>query len=385
MTYRYLLSSFSAIACAFLSLLSSCQIQPPTLDPINDLVEEGRRQFAPDARTAVFDVEVVPEGNVYRLRGECDAYEAKKWLLARLDEAGIEYTDSLTVLPDPALGMRHQGLVRISVANLRARPSHAAEMVTQTLLGAPVTVLKQQRGWSYVQLPDRYIGWVETQSLRLFTPSEMDSLERLEKIVFRETHGYAVDDHGNPVSDLVAGNVLVYLGEQEGRCRIAYPDGRLGWIASDAAVRPDSLRGDPVLFPERLVQTARGFMGIPYLWGGTSTKGMDCSGFTKTVYALNGVMLPRDADQQSRAGAVVDSTGQFDRLIPGDLLFFGTPASDSLPERIVHVALWLGKGEYIHASGDVHVSSVSVNSSLFDAYNRNRYIRSVRIRPHGNN
>ena len=374
---------FSAIVCAFLSLLSSCQLQPPASDPIYDLIEEGRQLFAPDARIAVFAVEVVPEGNVYTLRGECDADGAKTWLLARLDEAGIEYTDSLIVLPDPDLGASYLGLVRISVANLRARPSHTAEMVTQTLMGAPLTVLKQQRGWSYVQLPDRYLGWVETESLRLFTRTQMDSLERLEKIIFRETHGYAVDDHGNPVSDLVAGNMLVYLGEQDGRCRIAYPDGRLGWIASDAAVRPDSLRSDPALFPERLVQTARGFMGIPYLWGGTSTKGMDCSGFTKTVYSLNGVMLPRDADQQARTGTVVDSTGQFDRLIPGDLLFFGTPASDSLPERIVHVALWLGKGEYIHASGDVHVSSVSLNSSLFDAYNHNRYIRSVRIRPAG--
>ena len=107
---------------------------------------------------------------------------------------------------------------------------------------------------------------------------------------------------------------------------------------------------------ENLVKTSKRLMGVPYLWGGTSFKGIDCSGFTKTVYFLNGIVLPRDASQQVSVGETIDKSSNWSELKAGDLLFFGEKREDG-SERVVHVAMWLGNGEYIHASDKVKVSN----------------------------
>jgi cell wall-associated NlpC family hydrolase len=123
-------------------------------------------------------------------------------------------------------------------------------------------------------------------------------------------------------------------------------------------------------------------MGVPYLWGGTSSKGVDCSGFTKTIYFMNGKILPRDASQQVYAGELVDENKNFDQLRPGDLLFFGYAATDSTQERITHVGMWIGDNQFIHSPGleaRVKISSVDPESEYYDAYNLNRYIRTKRM------
>jgi len=121
-------------------------------------------------------------------------------------------------------------------------------------------------------------------------------------------------------------------------------------------------------------------LGVPYLWGGTSTKGMDCSGFTKTVYLMNGYVIPRDASQQITAGNDVDPQLELKNLQKGDLMFFGRKATDSTRQRVTHVGIWLGnnEGEFIHASGRVKIGSIDPESSFYDEFNRNRYLGSRR-------
>ena len=127
---------------------------------------------------------------------------------------------------------------------------------------------------------------------------------------------------------------------------------------------------------ELLEKYARDFLGSPYLWGGTSTKGMDCSGFTKTVYLLNGFIIPRDASQQIHAGEVVDEHLNFEGLEKGDLMFFGTKATDNNEQRVTHVGIWLGngKGEFIHSASKVRLSSIDPESKYYDEPNKNRYL-----------
>ena len=98
------------------------------------------------------------------------------------------------------------------------------------------------------------------------------------------------------------------------------------------------------------------------------------------VYLMNGFIIPRDASQQVNAGQTVDKKLDFSDLKKGDLLFFGTKATEEKKQRVTHVGIWLGNGkqEFIHASGNVHISSMDSTQTNYDAFNRNRYLKSKR-------
>ena len=117
---------------------------------------------------------------------------------------------------------------------------------------------------------------------------------------------------------------------------------------------------------ENLVKTSRKFMGLPYLWGGTSAKAIDCSGFSSSIYFMHGILLQRDASQQTKYGKVVDIEADFSKLEIGDLLFFGRKANDSLKERVTHVGMYIGGTQFIHASGKVRISSVDSTHADYD-------------------
>ncbi|RAJ95708.1 SH3 domain-containing protein [Larkinella arboricola] len=347
---------------------------------IDQIVEAVRKQYAPDKRVAIFNVEADSLGN---LTGFTNLPEAKQALLNQLKAADRPVVDQIQLLPSPVLGEKVFAIVNVSVANLRSNARHSAELATQALLGMPLNVLDKDRNWYQVQTPDQYISWTDSGALQLMTRVDYEQWQAAEKIIYTSPVGFVYSEsskRSQTVSDIVAGDMLALVSEQRQCYQVRYPDGRTGYVPKRDAQRLDRWQAMVRPTENALVSTAKSLMGIPYLWGGTSVKGMDCSGFTKTVYMLNGQQLPRDASQQVNVGELVETPGKnFSQLRPGDLLFFGEPATLDKPERVVHVGMWIGNNEFIHASGQIRISSMNPTAPNFDVYELNRFLRAKRV------
>lgn len=351
-------------------------------NPTDAYILEVQEHYVPDRRVARFDVESEPYEGKFVLRGETSKPEALASLKQKLDSAGIEYIDSIQVYPAKDLQGKTNALVRISVANIRSNPKHSAELATQATLGTPLKVLKREGEWYLVQTPDQYLSWVDHGGVTLYSDEELAEWKAAEKVIFTEPFGQAYESASNSsatVSDVVAGNIFELKGEKIGFFEVEYPDGRIGFLEKNKSKKYTDWLRDLEASEESLVQTSKKFMGLPYLWGGTSAKGVDCSGYTKTVYFMNGMVIPRDASQQVHTGVLVDTLRNFQNLRKGDLLFFGTPATDTTREKVVHVGIWIGDNRFIHSSGRVHISTVDSTAADFDEFNYNRYLRTKRL------
>lgn len=345
-------------------------------------IDEVRTEYAPDRRVAIFDVESSDSTGVLVLRGESNLPEAVSDLKQRLDAENISYTDSIQMLPAADLEGKDRGVIQISVANLRSRPSHSSELVTQATLGTPVKVLKKSGSWYYIQVPDGYLAWVDYGGVTPVTKEVVEAWRGTEKLIYLQPYGFSYEDPDTDtqvVSDLAMGGILELLGEENNFYKVRYPDNREAYVEKAYAqpYRQWVANLDPT--GESLIATSMTMKGVPYLWGGTSSKGMDCSGYTKTIFFLNGMVLPRDASQQIQAGLEVDSEKNFENLEPGDLLYFGRKATEDSPERIIHVGMWIGDNKFIHAMGDVHISNFDTQAEDFDQYNYDRYLRTMRV------
>ena len=357
MNYRISISLLAAIL-----LLVGCAVDAPAPPAVlTGAIDAVRAVHAPDKRVALWEVTPVAAGDTWIVRGRTNLPEAKADLLARLAAADQPVADSIEVLPAAALGARSYGLINLSVANLRSKPKHSAELGTQALLGMPLRVWDVREDWSLVQTPDGYLSWLDAGGLVLLTEAEMRVWETVEKVFYTADFGFAYPTPaltGTPVSDLVAGNVLAVIERTADAVHVRYPDGRTAYVDA-VAVRPyTEWAAQPAPDAAALLATADRYTGRPYLWGGTSGKGMDCSGFTKTVFYQHGLTLPRDASQQVHFGELVETDTTLKNLQPGDLLFFGRPATPEKKERIWHVGIYRGDGRMIHAAGSVKVNSL---------------------------
>lgn len=377
-----MIKKISILLAITVLMVTSCQEKPDAEN--NEAVQyiaDTKQEFAPDKRVALFDIEAEKLEDHYILKGESNLPEAVKKLKTTLDNQGIKYTDSIKMLPEDNFKDKH-GIVNISVANLRSNPAHSAELATQATLGMPLKVYKIQGDWFYVQTPDGYLAWVDKGGIVVKTSKEFLSWKAAKKLIYLNPFGNSYEQSAaasQVVSDLVAGDIFEIVGEKNGYFEVQYPDFRKAFIKKEEAKLYNNWLNSLEQKEDNLVATSKQLMGLPYLWGGTSPKGVDCSGYTKTIFFLNGMIIPRDASQQVHTGTLIDSTKNFEKLLPGDLLFFGRTATDSTTERVVHVGMWIGDNKFIHSSGKVHISSVDSTSKDYDEFNYNRYLRTKRI------
>lgn len=370
------------ILSVFCTFIFSCKNDGanPALVSINATIDSLKNEYAPDRRVARLDVEVKYGDGRYTFTGESDQIQAVDVLLGYAQKLEIAFMDSIRRLPDETTWQFPYAVVNNSVANIRSQPRHSAELATQATLGTALKVLKITDEWYMVQTPDDYISWVDHGGVKLMTAEEFESWEQAEKVIVTIYNAAVLDGEGSRsvVSDVVLGNKLVVLDKSGDDFIVQFPDGRTGKLNKANAMKYEQWLATVQTSGDSIEKYARGLMGVPYLWGGTSAKGMDCSGFTKTVYFMNGLVIPRDASQQIEAGDVIDENLAFEDLVKGDLLFFGKPATDSTKRKTTHVGIWLGNDQFIHASKRVRISSIDPESEYYDEFNKNRYLGSRR-------
>lgn len=259
----------------------------------------------------------------------------------------IAMTMAAVLLCSAAAVAQERALVRLSVVSMRGRASHASEQVSQALMGTPVRVLEKGSEWSRVHTPDGYEGYIINHSLAFLTNEDFERWKSAEKVMV--VAPYEQHD-ADGVTDLVCGNVLVNRGDS-----LELPDGRR--ILRPGGVESLNSVCDRPFRAERLPEFAALYNGVPYLWGGLSSKGMDCSGLVRMAYMAQGRVLSRDAKDQALEGVDVDA----ESLQPGDLIFFGNARTG----RITHVGIYAGGGEYVHSSQMVRRNSLNPESPLY--------------------
>ncbi len=292
----------------------------------------------------------------------------------------------------------------LSVNYMREEPDFTAELGNQALMGTPVKILEDSGYWRKIQSPDPYTAWCVDLGLKEMSADEIENYISAAKVICTADYSTVLnalpasqrpnrksgEDAPEKICDIVAGDLLPVTGKSaKGFREVMLPSGETGYVPEeDTAIFSEWLASrDPS--PDNIISSAMNFIGVPYMWGGTSIKGVDCSGLTRMVWFMNGILLPRNASDQAKIGLPVEiaadtvrfpfgtEEGQADspefreemlrrisKLQKGDLIFFGTPAATDSDgntisgESISHVGIYTGDGKFIHASRLVRISSL---------------------------
>jgi len=322
---------------------------------------------------------------------------------------------------------KRMAVVEFSTSYLRLKPDYESPLETQELMGTVVEIIGEQGYWREVVTPQPYRAWCTDQGLVEMNSEELKAYEEAPKVMFTGLYGHIYkkpSTDSQTICDLVGGDLLrlADVSGNEGKqlkkalrgkwANVMLPSGKTGYVQSkqlkvhdgfrSIAMGEGSAQSIPQEVTESIIAQAEKLVGVPYLWGGMSAKGVDCSGLVRICHIMNGILLPRNASQQVKCGDAVeiplqvrnDDEGAADgdsmesmkedmsrrvrNLQRGDLVFFGTPAADGKPMRITHVGIYLGDNKIIHASHRVRINSLIPGDQ--DYYeNAHRLVAAIRL------
>lgn len=355
---------------------------------VQEIAAQIKSAYAPDARDDIFDVKI-DDGERLALSVETTLPETVDKLKAALAAQNIPAVIKENLLPDASVAGLTYGVANLSVVNNRLVPRNQAELVTQTLLGTPVRILKRAQGNYLVRTPDNYLSWAPSSGITAMNKADFEEWAKSRKVVYIKEFGHSYSEPSETsmrVSDLVHGVILRSAGVEKGFNKVIYPDKRIGYIPLDNVMDYDQWVSRPDPVAAQILAVGKSMLGVPYLWGGTSIKGVDCSGFTKTCYYLNGIVLPRDASQQAKAGDDVDVFENdtvsiakcLKNLKAGDLLFFGGKRPGREPS-VTHTGIYMGDGVFIHSSGLVKINSMVPGAENYSDLVVNGLVRAKRM------
>ncbi len=359
------------------------------LNRVNSIIKTVQKKYAPDKRTEIFNVSFSASDSTV-LNIETTKAEAIIALKERFKQQKIVIRLNEQLLPSKEMGNQILGVANLSVCNNRMEPDNDAEMVTQVMLGTPVKILKKEKGYFLVQTPDHYISWTDADGVTRMDENDYNKWMASDLIVFLKDYGHSFEKpslKSMPISDLVAGNILKLIGTNHSFYKVSYPDGRIAYVPIKSCMLFQKWISRPNPTENEIIETAKTLNGVPYLWGGTSIKGVDCSGFTKTCYFLNGIIIPRDASQQALVGEKVDLyendtvniTKCLKNLKAGDLLFFAGGKNRHSNPRVTHTAIYMGNGEFIQSAGMVRINSMVPTAKAYDDFESRTLVCARRI------
>ena len=293
---------------------------------------------------------------------------------------------------------KRMAVVEFSTSYLRQKPDYESPLETQELMGTVVEIVGEQSYWREVVTPQPYRAWCTDQGLVEMSEEELEAYIEAPKVMFMELYGHIYKEpsfKAETICDLVGGDIMRLAGAETGKretaiklrgrwTKVMLPSGRTGYVPTSGLKvhegfmsiaqgegSADSISDETM---EAIIAEAEKLIGVPYLWGGMSAKGTDCSGLVRISCIMNGILLPRNASQQIKCGDRVE----LDNLQRGDLVFFGTAATDEKPMRVTHVGIYIGNNRIIHSSHRVRINSLIPGDP--DYYeNAHRLIAAVRL------
>lgn len=250
------------------------------------------------------------------------------------------------------------GICLLSAVAVRERPEHKFEMVSQLLFGELFEILEQRNGWYHVRIiHDNYQGWVSTDQADKLDFDEYQALRNQPMILTGDLLAFLQDKTHQTSFPVSAG------------CSVYFPENGQISLVGKVFHYPGQLLEVSEPQPEMVTDHALLFLNTPYLWGGRSVFGMDCSGFVQLAYKMAGIKIPRDAAIQATQG---DTVHLIHEAKPGDLLFF-----DNQEGEINHVGMLLQEGYIIHSHGKVRIDMIDHNG-IFNR-ERNKYTHKLRL------
>jgi len=226
------------------------------------------------------------------------------------------------------------GICSLSIIPQRATPQDEAEMVNQLLFGDLFTIIETQSQWRKVKLiSDGYMGWIDEKQMTELSFDEFQELKKAKQSVFQDNFGKAFILASDKEIQIYKGTSFYFNDSNEA-------------LYARTSGKVDSIKPST----SALIKYAKSFLTTPYLWGGRSVLGIDCSGFTQIVFKILGYHLFRDTPEQEAQGELVS----FDNKKPGDVAFFSNKNG-----KVMHVGILLENNKIIHASGEIRIDSFS--------------------------
>ncbi len=362
-----------------LFILNNCASSTFNKLEFDDRIKQISKKYILDKSLEVNEVEVdfTNQGRTFTgMTTNVDFYNKVK---AYSDS--LSFGNDVILLPDPSLGDSTRGIINVSVAPIRDRSSHTAQMVDQAIMGNWVKILVENEDWYLCQTHYNYVGWITKSAIHKcninfisdWNKNAKHRIKTLNSIIYSEPNISSIR-----ISDGVLNNRLYITKDLVDWNEVILPDGRVGFIQKkniELVIKDKDLTDQSSI----VISNALSMRGVPYLWGGNSSKGNDCSGFTQTVYMASGIQLPRDARQQAKIGKpVIDN-----QLKEGDLLFFGAG------DRITHVGISMGGDKFIHQGskleGKVDIHSLNPDSPIYNSYRKGTFLFAKRVIEESNN